>query len=661
MSDPSIEIKLVGDEAYLQQLEDASKEQPTPAQPEQQQPSTSAQEPQQQPARPESSVYPDTGRRRPDWFPDESVIDRINDAFKDTLDRKRPKKKPKNEPEPQEPKRPPESSKPKDEPKEPRRPEPPLPETPKPESKKEDSKPEEVPRPRPEPTQQPFEDFEKHAQHRLSDIFSPAVVRRWTDHFFGRGLLGQVADTVANNTLKKTRLGGKGRHDEAEQKPRRNRPRRNDDVDDRPQTSRPESSDEPQETPRRNNDRPTDDQPVEERPKSFMDRLSDFLKRSTPQRQQSRKEVELQGQRQSLQRLRERADRQIRFLTGKDTKEDREAKAAESQEEPSRNTDPETIIGKFTDSLARGTESIEKTFINTTRQMMLQVRGLLTKGRRAGLRARRQVGRGLERVQDSPIYRRARITQRRLGRRARQVGNEVAESLGRTRIGRAILGAGQRVGSAARGVAQKVGFGGSASGGGGASAASRLAGIARVAGPFAIGLAAGAAALLGLAAASRKVVQRFTKQADELEEYSGAIVAARLKIEAERIKNTIDRTRKLETPVARVEGARGRLEDALFELSTEFKESFSKLAPIVEVGVDSLTAVVTAAQVVINKLQEMADYAQLDLEQIIGIDFGWDHPTAAMRLAHDRDNDCIYVIGEYAQREYFVHLHLHRT
>ena len=37
--------------------------------------------------------------------------------------------------------------------------------------------------------------------------------------------------------------------------------------------------------------------------------------------------------------------------------------------------------------------------------------------------------------------------------------------------------------------------------------------------------------------------------------------------------------------------------------------------------------------------------------QIVGIDFGWDHPTAAIRLAHDRDNDCIYVIGEYAQRE----------
>lgn len=37
--------------------------------------------------------------------------------------------------------------------------------------------------------------------------------------------------------------------------------------------------------------------------------------------------------------------------------------------------------------------------------------------------------------------------------------------------------------------------------------------------------------------------------------------------------------------------------------------------------------------------------------QIVGIDFGWDHPTAASRLAWDRDNDVLYVVGEYAQRE----------
>jgi len=37
--------------------------------------------------------------------------------------------------------------------------------------------------------------------------------------------------------------------------------------------------------------------------------------------------------------------------------------------------------------------------------------------------------------------------------------------------------------------------------------------------------------------------------------------------------------------------------------------------------------------------------------QINGIDFGWDHPFAACRIAWDRDSDCIYVVGEYRQRE----------
>lgn len=30
--------------------------------------------------------------------------------------------------------------------------------------------------------------------------------------------------------------------------------------------------------------------------------------------------------------------------------------------------------------------------------------------------------------------------------------------------------------------------------------------------------------------------------------------------------------------------------------------------------------------------------------RINGIDFGWDHPTGAVQLAHDRDSDCIYVV-----------------
>ncbi len=37
--------------------------------------------------------------------------------------------------------------------------------------------------------------------------------------------------------------------------------------------------------------------------------------------------------------------------------------------------------------------------------------------------------------------------------------------------------------------------------------------------------------------------------------------------------------------------------------------------------------------------------------QICGIDFGWDHPSAAARLAWDRDTDCIYVTACHRQRE----------
>jgi hypothetical protein len=37
--------------------------------------------------------------------------------------------------------------------------------------------------------------------------------------------------------------------------------------------------------------------------------------------------------------------------------------------------------------------------------------------------------------------------------------------------------------------------------------------------------------------------------------------------------------------------------------------------------------------------------------QIGGLDFGWDHPTAAAKLAWDRDEDCIYVTNSYGLRE----------
>lgn len=37
--------------------------------------------------------------------------------------------------------------------------------------------------------------------------------------------------------------------------------------------------------------------------------------------------------------------------------------------------------------------------------------------------------------------------------------------------------------------------------------------------------------------------------------------------------------------------------------------------------------------------------------QIGGLDFGWDHPQAGARIAYDRDEDVIYVFGEYREKE----------
>jgi hypothetical protein len=40
--------------------------------------------------------------------------------------------------------------------------------------------------------------------------------------------------------------------------------------------------------------------------------------------------------------------------------------------------------------------------------------------------------------------------------------------------------------------------------------------------------------------------------------------------------------------------------------------------------------------------------------RIIGMDFGWTNPTAAVMIAHDRDTDSIYVTAEYSKSEEII-------
>lgn len=43
--------------------------------------------------------------------------------------------------------------------------------------------------------------------------------------------------------------------------------------------------------------------------------------------------------------------------------------------------------------------------------------------------------------------------------------------------------------------------------------------------------------------------------------------------------------------------------------------------------------------------------------QIVGLDIGWDHPTAAARLAWDRDSDVVYLVADYRQAEAVPAIH----
>jgi len=48
-------------------------------------------------------------------------------------------------------------------------------------------------------------------------------------------------------------------------------------------------------------------------------------------------------------------------------------------------------------------------------------------------------------------------------------------------------------------------------------------------------------------------------------------------------------------------------------------------------------------------ISEQAIAAPRHWALIAGIDFGWDHPTAAVKVAWDRDADCVHIINAYRQ------------
>lgn len=189
----------------------------------------------------------------------------------------------------------------------------------------------------------------------------------------------------------------------------------------------------------------------------------------------------------------------------------------------------------------------------------------------------------------SRTYRRARVAAKRSLKRAR----EIASSAGKTRAGRAAAFVGRRAYSAAGKVGGMLAGRAAATAGAAGGSAVAAGGVAAGITALVLPLAALAIAVVGAVVAFRSFVGFFKSQADQLEEFSGAVAGVRAEIEANQMQSKIERAQRIGPQVANVEASRGRLEEAQYELLTSIYEILAKMAPLAELGNDSLTVIVS--------------------------------------------------------------------
>lgn len=193
----------------------------------------------------------------------------------------------------------------------------------------------------------------------------------------------------------------------------------------------------------------------------------------------------------------------------------------------------------------------------------------------------------------SRTYRRARVAAKRSLKRAREIASSALSNAGKTRAGRAAASVGRGAYSAAGKVGGMLAGRAAAAAGAAGGSAVAAGGVAAGITALVLPLAALAIAVVGAVVAFRSFVEFFKSQADQLEEFSGAVAGVRAEIEANQMQSKIERAQRIGPQVANVEASRGRLEEAQYELLTSIYEILAKLAPLAELGNDSLTVIVS--------------------------------------------------------------------
>lgn len=173
----------------------------------------------------------------------------------------------------------------------------------------------------------------------------------------------------------------------------------------------------------------------------------------------------------------------------------------------------------------------------------------------------------------------------------RQIGQTLADAATKQAVD---VGAGRVAGGAAAEGAEAAAVGAAgrtAVAGGGAATGTAAAGgtaatVAAVAAPIAVVVGG----LLAFGFALKKSTEIANHFGDELEDVSPAVAYQRAQAEVARFQDRIDRGQRIGGAVSQVEAAQSRLGEASYELMTAVYDILAKGAPVIEFGVDTLTA-----------------------------------------------------------------------
>ncbi len=143
---------------------------------------------------------------------------------------------------------------------------------------------------------------------------------------------------------------------------------------------------------------------------------------------------------------------------------------------------------------------------------------------------------------------------------------------------------------------------------GAASGGSTIAATAARFGPAGIAVAGVVIALTGLAVATNKLMGLFSRQANELEQYSGAIAGAKAEIEANQEMRMLRRAEKIGPELASFELSKDRLNEAMFDATTAILGILVKVEPLISIGANAATVGVRSAETMIHLLTAIVEW-----------------------------------------------------